>query len=163
MAAKLYLVRETASARGPHLWLRRRALDLCGGRPHRRQARAVRLLVSRRAGPRALAAPQPDPPTRWRRVAVSSEAGIHIEVASGVSAFTGDGFCSMVVRDGGCAGKLLGSGQDTPAGIRAMALAWLEAAEAAESDAVVFGELRAIGLDEAHAGRFIANLRERRS
>lgn len=94
---------------------------------------------------------------------MSDEAGIHIEVTSGVSAFTGEAFCSIVVRDGGCHGKVLGSGQDSPAGIRAVALSWLEAAEAAESDAVVFAELKAIGLDEVAAGLFIASLRKRRA
>ena len=94
---------------------------------------------------------------------MSTDAGIHIEVTSGVSAFTGEAFCSIVVRDGGCHGKVLGSGQDNPAGIRAMALSWLEAAEAAESDAVVFAELKALGLDEAAAGCVIAGMRARRS
>ena len=91
-----------------------------------------------------------------------SDVGIHIEVTSGVSAFTGAAFCSIVVRDGGCQGKVLGTGQDSPAGIRAMALSWLEAAEAAESDAMVHAELKAKGLDDDGAAYFIGSLRARR-
>ncbi len=90
-----------------------------------------------------------------------SEGGIHIEVTSGVSIFTGEAFCSIVVR--GARGEVLGTGQDAPAGVRTMALGWLEAAEAAESDAAVFAELKEMGVAEPARACFIASLRKRRS
>ena len=54
-------------------------------------------------------------------------------------------------------------GQLTPDEVRNMALAWLQAAEAAESDSAVFTELRAIGLDISACAAFIGELRDRRS
>ena len=55
------------------------------------------------------------------------------------------------------------AGQMTPAEVRQMALQWLEAAEAAESDALIVAELmETAGLDLQTAGAFIVALRERR-
>lgn len=81
--------------------------------------------------------------------------GGSIEIESGVSAFTGKGFCQVRI-DGKPVGQL------DPEQVRTMALHWLSAADAAESDAAVFAELKIIGIDEQHAGRFIAALRHRR-
>lgn len=78
---------------------------------------------------------------------------IHVE--SGVSAFTGEPF--LTVRTEGAR-----MGQMSPAEIRTMALHWLEAAEAAESDAAVFAELRGVGMDVNACAGFIQALRARR-
>lgn len=83
----------------------------------------------------------------------------YIEVLSGVSAFTREGFCTVVV-DGRHAGQM------DPNEVRTMALSWLEAAEAAESDAMVLAELTSedgMGLDDQVALAFIGALRRRRS
>ena len=83
-----------------------------------------------------------------------SEGG-HIEIKSGISLFDGKGFC-QVVLDGKPIGQL------TPAGVRTMALNWLAAADAAESDSAVFAELQAIGIEQQQAASFIQSLRARR-
>lgn len=79
--------------------------------------------------------------------------GIHVE--SGVSAFSGEPFLTIRTTGGR-------TGQMTPAELRTMALHWLEAAEAAETDAAVFAELSSLGLDDATAAGFIQALRFRR-
>jgi hypothetical protein len=81
-----------------------------------------------------------------------------IEVGSGVSQSTRQGFCTIMI-DG------RGVGQMEPNEVRTMALHWLEAAEAAEMDAMVLAELTAAdGLDLADetALGFIVALRARR-
>ena len=81
-------------------------------------------------------------------------AGV-IEIASGVSAFTGEGFVTL--RWG------TDAAQFTPDAARRHALAILECAEAAESDAAVFAFLRAkLKLEPDVAVHMIAALREHR-
>lgn len=53
-------------------------------------------------------------------------------------------------------------GQLSPDEVRMMALAWLSAAEAAESDGAVVVGLQELGLDEAGVGSFLAMLRAKR-
>jgi hypothetical protein len=89
-----------------------------------------------------------------------SDERFSVWVTSGVSAFTGQGFCTIELHRPGHVEVL---GQLDPEQVRQMALAWLGAAEAAEHDAAVFAELvETAGLDEATAGTFIAHLRDRR-
>lgn len=83
-----------------------------------------------------------------------------LEFASGVSAFDGSPYIQVVAIVDGAVG---GSGQLTPAECRAHGLAALEAAEAAEHDALVFAELvEALEVEPPAAAAFIAALRERR-
>ena len=83
-----------------------------------------------------------------------------ISVESGVSADTGVGFCT--VRATAESGDVF-VGQLDVETVRRMALDWLGAAEAAESDSIVMAELvETIGLDVEHAARFIVALRNRR-
>lgn len=82
-----------------------------------------------------------------------------IEVGSGVSLFTHEPFCTIIV-DGRQAGQM------SPAEVRAMALAWLEAAEAAESDALVYAVMtdpEGIAGTEEHAAVFVGEMRRRRA
>lgn len=81
--------------------------------------------------------------------------GGSIEIESGVSPFTGKGFCQIRV-DGKPVGQL------DPEQVRTMALHWLAAADAAESDAAVFAEMKTLGLEDKTIGGFISALRERR-
>lgn len=86
--------------------------------------------------------------------APDEESG-YIEIESGVSLFTGEGFC-RVSMDGTPVGQL------SPAEVREMALHWLAAADAAESDAAVLAELRDIGIEEQQRLGFLYALRKRR-
>lgn len=79
-----------------------------------------------------------------------------IQIHSGVSVFNGKPFCAIEVD-----GKRIG--QMPPEDVRVMAMYFLEAAEAAEMDAIVLAELReSVGLSNEEAARFIAHLRQRR-
>lgn len=80
----------------------------------------------------------------------------HIEIRSGVNDKL-KGFCTVVVNGGDLLGQL------TPEEVRAMALAWLEAAEAAHTDEVLMKVL----MEEAefelkHALSFLVMMREAR-
>jgi hypothetical protein len=89
---------------------------------------------------------------------MSEQEEIHINVTSGVSLFTREGFCVIEVNH-----KPVG--QLTPQGVRDMAMGWLSAADAAESDAAVFAELtdpKGLNLSDEMAGRFVFSLRARR-
>jgi len=78
-----------------------------------------------------------------------------INVISGVSAFTGEGF--VTIRWGAEAGQL------TPAAARQHALHVLSCAEAAENDAVTQKVLQeGFGLDVQSAGQFLILIRDRR-
>ncbi len=78
-----------------------------------------------------------------------------ISIESGVSLFDGKPFCA--IRWGKERGQL------SPDEVRQLALNWLSAAEAAESDAMVMTELQdGVGLDLQTAGAFLMALRERR-
>jgi hypothetical protein len=81
-----------------------------------------------------------------------------INITSGVSLFTKKGFCTIEV-DGKPVGQL------DPAEVRTMALHWLEAAEAAEMDAIVIAEMmdpEGLNLPMETAGQFVKALRRRR-
>lgn len=83
-----------------------------------------------------------------------------IDLTSGVSAFTGEPYVHVAaIVDG----EVAGFGQLSPAEMRAHGLAALEAAEAAESDALVFAELtETAGLEAPSAAAFLVALRARR-
>jgi hypothetical protein len=79
-----------------------------------------------------------------------------IEIASGVSAFTGEGFVTLRWA--------AESAQFTPDEARQHALSILECAEAAESDAAVFAWARSeLDVDGPSAARFIGTLRNHRN
>lgn len=80
-----------------------------------------------------------------------------IEILSGVSLFTGEGFVTL--RWGAESGQL------TPAEARTHALHLLEVAEAAECDAIVLAELTdpaGLALEQQTAATFLVSLRKRR-
>lgn len=83
-----------------------------------------------------------------------------ISIYSGVSMFTGEGYCHVeAALDNG---KSI-QGQLTPDEVRQMALGWLQAAEAAEHDAAVYAQLTgALGTTPEVAGQFLVGLRDRR-
>lgn len=83
------------------------------------------------------------------------EGGGSIEFVSGVSAFTGEGFVQVFVN-----GKTLG--QLSPDEVRQHGQAAFEAAEAAESDALIWAQLKEAGLDDTACGAFLVAMRERR-
>lgn len=84
-----------------------------------------------------------------------------ILMESGVSQVTDEGFVIVTaVGDDGTRTP----GQMSPDEVRVHALALLECAEAAESDAIVLSELQhGAGLDFDMAGAFVRGLRKRRS
>lgn len=81
-----------------------------------------------------------------------------IDVRSGVND-RGEPFCTVVARP--AKGRLV-LGQLAPAEVRAMALQWLEVAEAAEQDAATLRCIRRIKLPDELAGAIIVELRESR-
>lgn len=87
--------------------------------------------------------------------------GCYIEIEAGVSAFTGDPFCTVRAADG-AGGKVRASGQLSPSEVRTMALHWLEVAEAAEQDAATLAVCRDLGLPDEAAGHIVLALRARR-
>ncbi len=78
-----------------------------------------------------------------------------IRIESGVSMFDGSPFCGVFVNGAQV-------GQMTPDEVRQMALTWLEAAEAAEHDALVVAELRDMEAKEQTIAAFLQALRARR-
>lgn len=80
--------------------------------------------------------------------------GAQIDIVSGLTA-QGKAFLTVSI-DGEERGQM------DPAQVRTMALHWLEAAEAAEMDAIVFAELGELGLDFDTRAAFIGSLRRRR-
>jgi hypothetical protein len=87
----------------------------------------------------------------------------NIEMLSGVSETTGEAFVSVRAVGQARDVDVVLIGQLSPREMRAHALAYLEAAEAAESDACVFVELtEGMGGEPAMAGAFLAALRQRR-
>jgi hypothetical protein len=85
----------------------------------------------------------------------------YIEISSGVSEQTRLGFCHVTAH--GSDGSRF-DGQLDPAEVRAMALGWLEAAEAADHDAAVLAELiERVELDDINARAFVMGLRDRRA
>ena len=83
-----------------------------------------------------------------------------IVIVSGVSAFTGEGFCHVEIHD--TDHRIVGVAQLSPKEVRAMALHWLSAADAAESDAGVLAVLTDAGISEQVRGGFLVKLRARR-
>ena len=89
-----------------------------------------------------------------------STAPMSINIVSGVSLFDGNGYCQVQIeRDDGGIESL---GQLSPDETRAMALAWLQAAEASENDAALLAVCRELGIDYRAAGRLIDDIREQR-
>jgi hypothetical protein len=72
----------------------------------------------------------------------------------------GEGFCTVAAHSEG--GQIL-VGQLDPKEVRAMALAWLESAEAAEQDAAALRCIRKLELPDELAGAIIAELRDSRT
>ena len=84
---------------------------------------------------------------------------VSIDVRSGVNE-RGEAFCTIVAAGGD--GRML-LGQMPPALIRKIALDYLGAAEAAETDAIVYRLLRdKFGLELPVIGAFVAEMREER-
>lgn len=82
-----------------------------------------------------------------------------VDVISGVNQ-AGKPFCHIMASSPDA--EVVLEGQLTPEETRKMALQWLEAAEAAESDALVMAELREAGLDDQHCAAFLVGMRKRR-
>ena len=84
----------------------------------------------------------------------------HIEMTSGVSLFTGEPYVQIVAT---IDGKPAGHGQLSPAEVRAHAMAYLEAAEAAEQDANFYKLMKEkLELDDAVIGHLLSDLRAMR-
>lgn len=84
----------------------------------------------------------------------------HVHVESGVSAFDGKGFCRIEAR--ATNGDVM-IGQLNPAEIRRMALDWIEAADAAEFDAILLDFLlNKLSLDNESAGNVLLHIRNQR-
>lgn len=84
-----------------------------------------------------------------------------ITIESGVAARDGSAFCHVTATDPD--GTEM-HGQMTPGEVRAIALQWLEAAEAADQDAAVHALLvERFGLDTTIAGDMLIALRARRA
>ena len=83
---------------------------------------------------------------------------VSIDVRSGVNE-AGEGFCTVIAH--GQNGRMM-LGQLDPETVRTMALDWLGAAEAAETDAIVFRLLREVGLPDEVVGNFVAKMRAER-
>jgi hypothetical protein len=82
-----------------------------------------------------------------------------IDVRSGVNE-RGEPFLTVVAMAAG--GRMI-LGQLEPPEVRLMAMAWLEAAEAAEQDAAVLRCVRKLELPEELAGAVVAELRNSRA
>lgn len=78
-----------------------------------------------------------------------------IFIASGVNEKL-EGFCTVSINNGDMLGQL------TPEEVRAMALQWLTAAEAAESDSLVFRAAGQFGLEREHAAVMVTEMRKLR-
>lgn len=88
-------------------------------------------------------------------VEVGPDRPLNIGIESGVNEKL-EPFCTVRLND-------RAAGQLAPHEVRAMAMQWLEAAAAAELDALVVQELReSVGLDLNTAGHFVVGLRNRR-
>lgn len=85
-----------------------------------------------------------------------------INLSSGVSAFTGEGFCAIHIDGFVNKNPVRLRGQLNPTEVRGLALAWLEGSEAAESDAAVRAVFVKLGLPDEVWGRFIIELRKER-
>ncbi len=89
-------------------------------------------------------------------ITINPDDGLSIEISSGLNSDLKP--FNTIFLNGKPAGQL------SPDEVRAMALQWLEAAEAAEQDAMVVAEMtEGLGIDLQTAGAFVVSLRERRS
>jgi len=82
-----------------------------------------------------------------------------IDIQSGVND-KGEGFCTVVCTS---VAKDIVLGQLTPDEVRGMALDWLGAAEAAETDAIVFQMFSELDMPLPAVGKFIEGMRSRRT
>lgn len=83
-----------------------------------------------------------------------------VNVESGVSAFDGKAFCRIECK--GTEGDVM-IGQLDPDTCRSMAVQWIEAADAAEFDAILLDFLiNTIGLDNQSVGNILVEMRKRR-
>lgn len=89
---------------------------------------------------------------------MSDDDLVSVEVRSGVNE-RGEPFCTIVAET---SSRALLLGQVPPDTVRKMALDFLGAAEAAETDAIVFRLLRRVGLDDPAIGAFVADMRDER-
>jgi hypothetical protein len=89
---------------------------------------------------------------------VSDDDLAGIEVRSGVND-DGEAFCTVVAKTKG--GRML-LGQLEPSELRALALQWLETAEAAEQDAALLRCCRKLELPDEFAGAVMTELRNSR-
>jgi len=83
-----------------------------------------------------------------------------IWVESGVSAFSGEPFCMVTLER--VDGNVESLGQLTPEEVRAMAMKWIDTANAAEFDASLFAELRDRGVGDQGISDVVQGLRARR-
>lgn len=67
-----------------------------------------------------------------------------------------EGFCTVSINGGDLLGQL------TPKEVRGLALQWLEAAEAAEQDSLVFRVAEQFGLERQHAAMMVTEMRKLR-
>lgn len=81
-----------------------------------------------------------------------------IEIRSGVNE-AGKGFCTVVVMT---SDKQILLGQLDPETVRGMALDWLSAAEAAESDSIVYRIFTELDMPPEAIGKFLVDMRDRR-
>ncbi len=89
-------------------------------------------------------------------ITINPDDGLDIEISSGLNKALKP--FNTLFLNGKPAGQL------APDEVRAMALQWLEAAEAAEQDAMVVAEMtEGLGVDIQTAGAFVQSLRKRRS
>ncbi len=89
-------------------------------------------------------------------IIINPDDGLNIEISSGLNKALKP-FNTIFLNE-------KPAGQLSPDEVRAMALQWLEAAEAAEQDAMVVAEMtQGLGIDLQTAGAFVASLRHRRS
>lgn len=65
-------------------------------------------------------------------------------------------FCTVSINGGDLLGQL------SPKEVRGLALQWLEAAEAAEQDSLVFRVAGHFGLEREHAAAFVMEMRKHR-
>lgn len=79
-----------------------------------------------------------------------------IHISSGVNHKL-EPFCTVSINNGDLLGQL------PPAEVRSLALQWLEAAEGAETDSIVWKLLAEMDLPAETIGQFIAAMRDKRA
>jgi hypothetical protein len=85
----------------------------------------------------------------------------NLKIEAGVSLFDGQAYCRIEALG---TGSFFLAGQLSPAEVRKLALSWLEAAEAAEHDAMLFGYMRDVmKMEDEAAAIVVEELRKRRA